>query len=109
LKDYAKVNGIEKCISFSEEVTSVERTAPGKWKVDTNKGRTIEADGVCVCNGHYEIPEVPEIENPEVFDGVTIHSHEYKEKTKFAGKNVAILGANMSALEIAAELCTVCP
>jgi cation diffusion facilitator CzcD-associated flavoprotein CzcO len=27
----------------------------------------------------------------------------------FEGKNIAILGANHSALEIAAELCHVCP
>ena len=36
IKDYAKVNDLEKHVSFNEEVTNVERIAPAKWKVETN-------------------------------------------------------------------------
>lgn len=61
------MNDLEKYISFGEEVSSVERYGPGKWKVETNLGRSIKADGVCVCNGHYEIPEIPDIASPEIF------------------------------------------
>jgi len=109
LKDYAKVNDLEKHISFNEEVTSVDRVGPAKWKVATNKGRTIDADGVCVCNGHYEVPSMPQIENVDKFEGKIMHSREYREASELAGKTVAILGAKHSGFDIGLELSAVCP
>ena len=57
IEDYA--SDIMDKISFNEEVTSVEQQSQGKWKVQTKRGEEIEADAVAVCNGHYEVPNVP--------------------------------------------------
>lgn len=66
-------------IKFNQEVTSVQQLSPGKWKVQTKSGLDIECDAVSICNGHYEMPNVPEIEGRETFEGVIMHSHDYKE------------------------------
>lgn len=89
-------------------MNSVDRVGPAKWKVATNKGRIIDADGVCVCNGHYEVPSMPEIENVDKFEGKIMHSHDYKEASELAGKTVAILGAKHSGYDIGLELSEVC-
>ena len=55
-------------VSFNETVLDVKQLSIGKWNVTTSK-RTLQADVVCVCNGHYEKYILPKIKGMETFKG----------------------------------------
>ncbi|XP_069757926.1 uncharacterized protein [Narcine bancroftii] len=86
--------------------------APVSWEVTSlnlkSHSRNLDRfDSIIVCNGHYSdpfIPHIPEIEN---FKGQTMHSHEYRVAEPFRGKNMVLLGAGPSGIDIALELCLV--
>ena len=54
----------------------------GEWEVQTSK-RNLNAQSVCVCNGHLEKPNIPEIEGIDQFLGKVMHSHDYKTPEDF--------------------------
>lgn len=69
--------------------------------------QTIEAEFVCVCNGHYEEPNSPNIEGIDTFKGVITHSHTYRNPQEFKGKTVALLGASASGVDLGSEIASV--
>ncbi|XP_072135820.1 uncharacterized protein [Mobula birostris] len=104
-----------KFLTYVELVNPVSEptgAAQSSWEVTSlnlkTHSRSIERfDSVIVCNGHYSdpcIPHIPEIEN---FKGQTMHSHEYRSAEPFVGKNLVLLGAGPSGIDIAMELCSV--
>lgn len=61
-------------------------------------------DAIILCNGHYNEPHVPKIPGIEKFKGIALHSHHYREPEMFDGKNVCILGASSSGIDICLEV-----
>ncbi|XP_058799319.1 uncharacterized protein LOC131668865 [Phymastichus coffea] len=61
-------------------------------------------DAVVLCNGHYTVGTVPHIPGIESFKGATLHSHQYRKPEDFADKNVCILGASWSGIDICLEV-----
>jgi len=61
-------------------------------------------DAVVLCNGHYTVGHVPHIPGIESFRGGCIHSHQYRVPDIYANKNVCILGASWSGIDIAMEV-----
>ena len=59
-----------------------------------------------VCNGHYSLPSVPELPGIDLFDGLVMHSHDYRIPEVFKNKTVAILGAAASGSDIGLEIAT---
>ncbi|XP_051884476.1 uncharacterized protein zgc:77439 [Pristis pectinata] len=82
------------------------------WEVTSlnlkSHSRSMERfDSVIVCNGHYSDPFIPHIPEIEHFKGQTMHSHEFRFAEPFTGKNLVLLGAGPSGIDIALELCSV--
>jgi dimethylaniline monooxygenase (N-oxide forming) len=80
-------------------VTKVERDdAKGKWIVYTSPtGRSSSPqretfDRLVVATGFLNKPIMPKIEGASRFAGDIIHSREFKNPSKYTGKNVLILG-----------------
>ncbi|ESQ34656.1 hypothetical protein EUTSA_v10009764mg [Eutrema salsugineum] len=84
----------------------------GQWTVEVENAETgsrevysarfvVAATGE---NGHGVIPEIPGL--VESFEGEYMHSSEYKNGEKFAGKNVLVVGSGNSGMEIAYDLST---
>lgn len=63
-------------------------------------------DYVFVCNGHYTLPYVPEINGKETFVGKQIHSHNYRKPDTFEGDNVLLIGGGPSGKDIVYALAT---
>ncbi|WP_340694134.1 NAD(P)-binding domain-containing protein [Hyphomonas sp.] len=103
--DYVDHFGLRETITFNTAVTDVARLPDGRWKVTLSTGESREYDAVAVANGHHWDARMPTY--PGHFDGYQVHSHHYRdpfEPYDFRGKNVMIVGAGNSAMDISSEL-----
>ena len=100
---YAENFGLEKYICFGQRVLNVKRSADfelsGKWLVTAesivgeNDESKVECfDAVMVCTGHHWQPSWPTFEGMDIFEGLQIHSHSYKDFRGFEGKTVLVVG-----------------
>ena len=66
---------------------------------------TVEAatDAVLVANGHHWDARWPEPAYPGTFEGEQIHAHDYRSRDQLAGRDVVVVGAGNSAMDISVE------
>ncbi|CAM1503313.1 Fc.00g080890.m01.CDS01 [Cosmosporella sp. VM-42] len=106
--------GYEDLISYN---TTVERTEKigAEWKVTLRKeGKESDYwwvewfDAVVVASGHYWVPYIPAIEGLEQFEksrpGSVLHSKHFRGRDLFKKKRVVVVGASVSAADIAVDL-----
>lgn len=110
LRDYADHFGITKYVRFNTPVADIRPAAnyspeAPRWVVRTESGETIEHDTVIVASGHLTKPLEVEAFRRD-FGGEYLHSHDYKDPAKFAGKRVCVVGVGNSGLDIASDICT---
>ncbi len=90
--------------------TRVERVVPrpdAGYDVTTSDGVTSRFGAVIVANGHHFQPHYPDPPFPGRFDGVTLHSSQYKDPRTphdLRDKRVVVLGFGNSAVDLACEL-----
>jgi len=89
-------------------VTSVERLT-NNWQVTvedlkTKKLKTEYYDVVMVCNGHNAMPFIPDIPGKDDFEGIQIHSHDYRIPEHFTNMNVLIIGSGPSGTDICLDV-----
>lgn len=48
-------------------------------------------DAVFVCTGHHSMPNMPDWQDTGKFEGELTHSHNYRDTSRFLGKNVAVV------------------
>jgi FAD-dependent urate hydroxylase len=85
-----------------EQVVSVGRV-PGGFQVRLGSGETLRAASVVVASGMSSVAYVP----PTLADlppDLLTHTYDCTEPARYAGEQVAVLGAGQSALEAAALL-----
>lgn len=113
LVDYADHFNLYPHIKFHTVVKYIEpetlRNGQTIWLItyedlETKVETTKTFDAVVLCNGHYTVGNVPHIPGIETFPGGCIHSHQYRMPNSYAGKNVCILGASWSGIDIAIEV-----
>ena len=54
-------------------------------------------DAVMICNGHLCYPSIPNIPGLEEFEGVKVHSGDYRTFHPYVGKRVVVVGCSYSA------------
>lgn len=59
---------------------------------------TKQFDAIMVCNGHYELPNIPHFDGIEEFIGDKIHSHDYRQPDRYENEIVLVIGAGSSGL-----------
>ncbi|KAK5998901.1 Monooxygenase aurF [Cladobotryum mycophilum] len=98
LESYAKNFDLLQYIEFSTGVSSVKRDeASNSWFVNTKDAKTGQEvqrqfDRIVIATGSLNVMNVPKVEGIETFAGDAIHSREFKDPTKYAGKNVLVVG-----------------
>jgi dimethylaniline monooxygenase (N-oxide forming) len=105
-EQYVDHFGFRHTITFDTRVEDVSRAADGRWDVRiTGPGgtETRTYDAVLVANGHHWDPRWPEPAYPGTFDGEQIHAHDYRSADQLAGRDVVVVGAGNSAMDIAVE------
>src|SRR5580658_751336 len=104
LRSYAREFRIYDHIQFGRSVERAEPVAEGKfWEVALDGGEIRRYRGVIVANGHLWKSKTPHY--PGEFNGVTVHSADYKTPDMLRGKRVLVVGAGNSGCDIAVESC----
>ncbi|ALC40708.1 Fmo-1 [Drosophila busckii] len=111
LRAYADHFKLHSHIKLQHEVIRV-RPRLNDWEVyiwdhNANTCEPYYFDFVYVCNGHYTEPDIPDIEGMQIYEGQQLHSHLYRKPDNFKDKNVLVLGAGPSGMDIANHIRTV--
>ncbi|KAK7094774.1 flavin-containing monooxygenase 5-like [Littorina saxatilis] len=112
-QDYAKHFDLNQHITYNTEVLQV-KPAPdfdhtGRWNLkvlDHKSGEesTETFDAVFVCTGHHAQKNEPSFPGLADFKGEVIHSHDYREPSRFMDKRMLIIGIGNSGGDMAVEL-----
>ncbi|CAL1283935.1 unnamed protein product [Larinioides sclopetarius] len=73
----------------------------------TSEKTTCVYDGIMVCIGHINRPNMPTYPGQEIFKGHLIHSHSVKGAEPYRGKTVVVVGMGCSGLDSAIEISNV--
>ncbi len=103
LEAYAERFGVRQHIRFNTRVEDVRPAPEGGWNVRLAGGEVRRYRAVLVANGHLWDPRWPAF--PGHFDGMQIHSHDYRTSEPFRDKNVLVVGIGNSAVDIAVDVC----
>ncbi|XP_022953815.1 probable indole-3-pyruvate monooxygenase YUCCA10 [Cucurbita moschata] len=110
LDSYISNFGIDPLYRRKVEAAEYDRDLK-KWKVrvrNSEGGGEIEEEYVgrflVVATGETADPYMPVVEGMERFGGEVMHSTRYKSGKGFEGKNVLVVGAGNSGMEIALDL-----
>ncbi|GKT44326.1 thiol-specific monooxygenase [Colletotrichum spaethianum] len=106
-------------VERSEKVSSTT-TGDEEWKLTLRKEDPAAAtdvwweerfDALVVASGHYSVPYIPAVpglaEFAAVRPGSVIHSKHFRGRDAYAGKKVVVVGASVSAADIAYDLTAV--
>jgi cation diffusion facilitator CzcD-associated flavoprotein CzcO len=104
LRSYARHFGVYDHITFNTSVEHIQRADDGLWDITLSANGNHEIRryaGVIIANGHDWDPRHPDI--PGTFNGVKLHSKDYKTPDILQGKRVLVIGAGNSGCDIAVE------
>ena len=125
VQGFVKKHDLLKYINFSHSVEEVKKDPKtGKWMVTVQGGRgcqniercentpedpkaeprTLEFDAVAVCTGTNNYACLPKLPGQERFKGELVHTENYRNPNRFAGKRVLIIGAGESGSDICNEI-----
>lgn len=85
------------------KVASVNRAPDGRLRVATDRGDWL-ANTVIAASGTWSSPYIPDVPGRADFDGVQIHSAQYRNPSGFEGQRVLVVGGGNSGAQIHAEL-----
>jgi len=71
-----------------------------EWETNDDREQDV-FDAVCVANGHFAIPSIPELSGKEHFKGRVVHSIEYDEPSSFESQVVLCIGVRASGADLA--------
>lgn len=104
-RDYVDHFGFGHTITYDTEVLDVRRDGR-RWAVDIESAGVRETrtyDAVMVANGHHWDARWPEPAYPGQFDGEQIHAHDYRSGDQLDDRDIVVVGAGNSAMDIAVE------
>lgn len=110
LEDFFKQSDLEQFVLFSTEVTNCKRCdTSNTWSVESQNKISMVSfsesyDFVVVCNGHFDEPNIPDIQGKDTFLGKQIHAREYDNASAFSGLRVLVVGSRSSGTDIAREV-----
>lgn len=84
------------------KVTAV-RLVASQFEIETSVG-LFKSRAVVSATGSWENPFIPDYPGREGFEGVQIHSADYRSPAEFDGKTVLIVGAGNSGAQVMAEV-----
>lgn len=75
----------------------------GRLRIETDKG-FFSARGIINATGTWDKPYIPEYPGASLFQGIQLHTRDYKRAEDFAGKHVLIVGGGISAVQLLGEI-----
>jgi putative flavoprotein involved in K+ transport len=90
-------------IQLDTELRRVEKTDAGAWRLETSDAQ-LEARYVVVATGYDAVPAMPDWPGRESFAGELIHAAEFRAAAPYRGRDVLVVGAGNSGIDIAGHL-----
>ncbi|MDX1400585.1 MAG: NAD(P)/FAD-dependent oxidoreductase, partial [Kiloniellales bacterium] len=109
IKGRVEKAGVRDMIRFRTPVRHVSYDeGSGKFTVtahDLTKDHEYreEFDNVVVATGHFSVPNVPQFEGFDTFNGRVLHAHDFRDALEFKGKDILIIGTSYSAEDIGSQ------
>lgn len=114
IKSLVERRGYSDLISYRTTVERAEKVGT-EWRVILRRdGEQSDYwwvewfDAVVVASGHFWVPYIPAIEGLEEFEkarpGSVLHSKHFRGREAFTGKRVVVVGASVSAADIAFDV-----
>lgn len=100
LEEYAEHHRL--LVQFGTEVRSL-RAGEGGWVADTDDG-ALSARFVVIATGHDRFPDLPDWPGRDDYVGELIHSSGYRNPAPYAGRDVLVVGPNVTGSEVACQL-----
>ena len=105
LQGVARERGVDRLVVPDTKVTAARWDDESRrWTVESEDGRTWEADAVIVATGQLHQPAVPRLEGHDEFTGHTFHSAAWDHDYDLRGKRVAVVGSGASAVQFVPEI-----
>lgn len=101
LQEYAKHFNLD--IQHGIDVTNIQKNDE-KWLVTTQSGEEWLSKHLIIATGLSHTPYIPRWENVDRFQGMIIHSKEYRTGRDYTGKRVLVVGCGNSGSEICVDL-----
>jgi cation diffusion facilitator CzcD-associated flavoprotein CzcO len=97
--------GLRSRIRFGTKVLTAEfDDEHGLWRLQTDPGGEITARFVISASGVLTVPNLPDIDGVDSFDGITMHTARWDHGQDLTGKRVAIIGTGASAVQVIPEI-----
>ncbi|MEZ0353200.1 flavin-containing monooxygenase [Mycobacterium sp. pR1184] len=74
------------------------------WRVQTDPGGELTARFLISASGVLTVPNLPDIDGVDSFDGVTMHTARWDHSKDLTGKRVAVIGTGASAVQVIPEI-----
>ncbi|KAL9274647.1 putative indole-3-pyruvate monooxygenase YUCCA4 [Drosera capensis] len=104
MEDYAKQFCVK--VRFGQDVRRARYIdKAGVWRVETGDGSVYYSKWMVVATGENAEPWWPEIDGMERFEGIVIHTCEYKSGVRFKDQRVLVVGCGNSGMEVSLDLC----
>jgi putative flavoprotein involved in K+ transport len=100
LEDYTAHHGLK--VSFDAEAIAVSADENG-WRVQTQAGE-MRARFLVIATGHDRTPDLPDWPGRDEFRGDLVHSSAYRNPTPYVGRDVLVVGPNVTGSEVACHL-----
>ncbi|MGY1947660.1 flavin-containing monooxygenase [Nocardia asiatica] len=101
LRHYAET--LDADIRTNHRVDAVEHDGH-VFTVHTDTGAAFTAARVVAATGGFGSPNIPRLPGQDSFTGKLLHASRYRSPAEYTGRNVIIVGAGNTAVQIAAEL-----
>ena len=89
---------------FNSTVSCIRRDG-SQWRAETARG-SINAPVMVIATGIADAPYRPSWPGSEIYQGLVVHSSEYRNPAPYTGKRVLVVGFGNSGGEIALDLAT---
>jgi len=97
--------GVIPNIKFDEHVSRCTWNKENSiWEVTTKTGKKLTANILVSGSGSLHVPHTPSIQGNEKFEGLTMHTAQWKSGWDPAGRRVGIIGTGASAVQTIPEL-----
>ena len=106
IKGRANTYDIKNCIRFETTIQKVSYDKEKKlFKVEVldnkvDNGYFEYFEYVITATGHNSTPNMPDFEGIDSFQGLMLHSHDFRDPRTFKGKDILIIGSSFSAEDI---------
>jgi len=100
IRDWIRFNTAVRRVTYDDASATFSITVED---YDKEAEYTEEFDYVVVGSGHFSIPNVPQFEGFETFNGRILHAHDFRDALEFKGKDILIIGTSYSAEDIGSQ------